>query len=50
MGNASSLRTVDKTSASSARVLGEVRYVKLLDKAFARYVPYTTPRTLGQGA
>lgn len=43
--NGASLRTVDKTSGGSARVLGEVRYVKLLDRAFAWYRPYATPRS-----
>lgn len=43
--NAPSLRTVDKTSGGRARVLGEVRYVKLLDRSFATYRPYVAART-----
>lgn len=43
--NAASLRTVDKTSGGHARVLGELRYVKLLDRAFVRYRPYPEART-----
>jgi GNAT superfamily N-acetyltransferase len=44
-GNAPSLRTVDKTSGGSARVLGELRYLKLLNRAFASYRPYATARS-----
>jgi len=40
--NAPSLRTVDKT-AGNGRVLGEVRYVKVLSRMFASYAPTAEP-------
>jgi hypothetical protein len=36
---------VDKTSGGHARVLGELRYFKLIDRAFATYRPYAAIRT-----
>ena len=43
--NAASLRTVDKTSGGGSRVLGEMRYLKLLDRSFVKYRPYATARS-----
>jgi GNAT superfamily N-acetyltransferase len=37
--NGASLRTVEKTSGAGTRVVGEMRYVKVLDRMFPRFIP-----------
>jgi GNAT superfamily N-acetyltransferase len=39
IGNRASLRTVDKTSGAGTRVVGEMRYLKLLDRIYPRFCP-----------
>ncbi len=39
VGNRASLRTVDKTAGVGTRVVGEMRYLKLLDRIYPRFSP-----------
>lgn len=39
IGNHASLRTVEKTSGPGTRVVGEMRYVKVLDRVYPRFTP-----------
>jgi GNAT superfamily N-acetyltransferase len=39
VGNRASFRTVDKTSSAGTRVVGEMRYLKLLDRIYPRFSP-----------
>jgi GNAT superfamily N-acetyltransferase len=39
VGNRASFRTVDKTSGAGTRVVGEMRYLKLLDRIYPRFSP-----------
>ncbi len=39
VGNGASLRTVEKTAGKGTRVVGEMTYVKVLDRIHARFVP-----------
>lgn len=39
VGNAASLRTVEKTGGKGTRVVGEMAYVKVLDRVYPRFTP-----------
>jgi GNAT superfamily N-acetyltransferase len=39
VGNRASFRTVDKTSGAGTRVIGEMRYLKVLDRIYPRFLP-----------
>jgi GNAT superfamily N-acetyltransferase len=39
VGNAASLRTAEKTGGKGTRVVGEMAYVKLLDRVYPRFTP-----------
>lgn len=43
VGNRASLRTVDKTSGAGTRVVGEMRYLKVLDRIYPRFNPAPDP-------
>lgn len=43
--NHASLRTVDKTSGAGTRVIGEMRYLKILDRVYPRFTP--RPESVG---
>lgn len=40
VGNAASLRTVEKTGGNQTRVIGEMTYVKVLDRMYPRFTPH----------
>ena len=39
VGNAASLRTVEKTGGNGTRVVGEMAYLKVLDRVYPRFTP-----------